>query len=101
MRRYSGRPCEHLEYATRRPQAVRVDPSLVLLLKVTGGVWGVALSVYVLARLISAARKAGRTGAGGEIVGIFVMLFGPAIAPPPPHEMATGRCTISNPARSS
>jgi hypothetical protein len=65
-----------------------MDLLVALVLKVAGGLGGVALSVYLLYRLVLAARKMGRTGTGGEIVGVFVMLFGPTIAPPPPHEVA-------------
>jgi hypothetical protein len=65
-----------------------MDPLVVFALKVAGGSGCVALFVYVLYRLVLAARKMGRTGTGGEVVGIFVMLFGPNIAPPPPHEVA-------------
>lgn len=66
------------------------DPShftmdaLILLLKVAGGVGGFALFVYVLFRLVLAAKKAGRTGSGGEIVGIALMIFGVVFAPVPP-----------------
>jgi hypothetical protein len=65
-----------------------MDPLVVVVLKVVGGVGGVAL-VYVLYRLVLAARKIGRTETGAQIAGIFVMLFGPVIAPPPSREVAT------------
>jgi O-antigen ligase len=67
-----------------------MDP-LVLLLKVTGGVSGFALFVYVLYRIVLAAKKTGRTGSGGQIVGIALMVFGAVLAPvpPPPQEVAT------------
>ena len=65
-----------------------MDPLVALVLKVAGGLGGVALVAYVLYRLVLAARKAGRKATGGEIVGVFVLLFGPVIAPPPPHEVA-------------
>jgi hypothetical protein len=65
-----------------------MDPLVVVVLKVVGGVGGVAL-VYVLYRLVLAARKIGRTETGAQIAGIFVMHFGPVIAPPPSREVAT------------
>jgi hypothetical protein len=66
-----------------------MDALVVLVLKVVGAAGGVALFVYVLYRLVLAARKIGRTEAGAQIVGIFVMLFGPNIAPPPSREVVT------------
>ena len=66
-----------------------MDPLVVLVLKVVGGAGGVALFVYVLYRLVLAARKIGRTETGAQIVGIFVMPFGPDIAPPPSREVVT------------
>lgn len=67
-----------------------MDP-LVLLLKVAGGVGGFALFVYVLYRLVLAAKKTGRAGSGGQIVGTALMVFGVVIAPipPPPMDVAT------------
>jgi hypothetical protein len=65
-----------------------MDPIVLLALKVAGGCGVVALFVYVLFRLVLAARKMGRKETGGAVVGILVMLFGPNIAPPPPHEVA-------------
>jgi len=66
-----------------------VDPLAVLVLKVAGGGGGFALFVYVLYRLLLAAKKAGRTGSGGQIVGIFLIFLGPVIAPTPSGEVAT------------
>jgi hypothetical protein len=67
-----------------------LDPLLVgVVLKVVGGAAGVALCVYGLYRLVLAARKIGRTEVGAQIVGIFGLLFGPDIAPPPSREVAT------------
>ena len=68
-----------------------MDPLVALVLKVAGGLGGVALVAYVLYRLVLAARKAGRKATGGEIVGVFVMHFGPVIDPPPPQEVAADR----------
>jgi hypothetical protein len=58
-------------------------------LKVCGGAGAVALVVYAFYRLILAARKIGATETGAQMVGIFVTLFGPDIAPPPPREVVT------------
>jgi hypothetical protein len=58
-------------------------------LEVVGGAAGVAVCVYVFYRLVLAARKIARTEAGAQVVGIFVLLFGPVIAPPPSREVAT------------
>jgi hypothetical protein len=66
-----------------------MDPLVVLVLKVVGGAGGIALFVYVLYRLVLAARKIGGTETGAQIVGIFAMLFGSVIAPPPSREVAT------------
>jgi hypothetical protein len=66
-----------------------MDPLVVLVLKVVGSAAGVGLFLYLLYRLLLAARKIGRTEAGAQIAGIFVMLFGPVIAPPPSREVAT------------
>jgi hypothetical protein len=65
-----------------------MDPLVALVMKVAGGIGGVALFGYVLYRLVLAAKRRGNTGTGSEIVGVFVMLLGPVIAPPPPHEVA-------------
>lgn len=66
-----------------------MDPALALLLKVTGGVAGSALSIYILSRLVSAAKKAGRTGMGGDFVGIFLTFLGPVISPVPSRDEVT------------
>jgi hypothetical protein len=78
----------HLEYCVQRPQTVIVDPLVVLVLKVAGTVGGFALFAYVLCRLVSGGRKIGPE-TGAQIVGIFVMLFGPDIAPRPSREVVT------------
>jgi hypothetical protein len=65
-----------------------MGPLGALVLKTAATLGGVGLVVYVLYRLVLAARKMGRAGTGGEIVGVFTMLLGPVIAPPPPHEVA-------------
>ena len=65
-----------------------MDPLVVLVMQVAGGMGGVALFGYVLYRLVLVAKKMANRGTGGEVVGIFVMLLGPVIAPPPPHEVA-------------
>jgi hypothetical protein len=64
---------------------------LVLLLKVAGGVGGFTMFVHVLYRIVLAAKKSKRTGSGGEIVGIALMIFGVVFAPvpPPPQEVVT------------
>src|SRR5688572_21770566 len=80
--------CGHSEYRSQRRQAL-MDPLVVVVLEVVGGAGGVTLVAYVLYRLVLAARKIGRTEAGAQIAGIFVMLFGPVIAPPPSREVAT------------
>lgn len=66
-----------------------VDPLIAMVLKVAGGAGGVALFAYVLYRLLLAARKIGGTETAAQIVGVFVMLFGPNIAPPPSREVVT------------
>jgi hypothetical protein len=66
-----------------------MEPLAVVVLKVLAGAGSVGLSVYVLYRLVLVARKIGRTEAGAQIAGIFVLLFGPVVAPPPPREVAT------------
>lgn len=58
----------------------------VAVLKAAGTVGGFALLVYVLCRAVSAAKKAGRTGTVGQIVGIFVTLFPSVIVPVPPPD---------------
>jgi hypothetical protein len=65
-----------------------MDALMVLVLKVVGGAGSVGLSVYVFYRLVLAARKIGKTETGAQIAGIFLMLFGPVIAPPPSREVA-------------
>lgn len=66
-----------------------MNPLVVLVLKVVVGAGAVALFVYGLYRLVLAARRIGKTETGAQIVGIFVMLFGPVIAPPPSREVAS------------
>ena len=69
-----------------------MDPLVVAVLKAAGTVGGFALFVYVLYRLVLAAKKAGRTGSAGQIVGLGLMIFGAVLAPappPPPREVAT------------
>jgi hypothetical protein len=65
--------------------------ALVLLLKVASGVGGFAMFVYVLYRIVLAAKKSKRAGSGGEIVGVALMIFGVVFAPvpPPPQEVVT------------
>lgn len=65
-----------------------MDPLAVLGLKVAGYSAGFALFIYVLYRSVLRARKMGRTGSGAAVARVFGMLFGPVIAPPPPHEVA-------------
>ena len=60
-----------------------------VVLKVVGGAGCVALCIYVLYRLVLGARRIGGTEVGAQIVGIFGLLFGPDIAPPPPREVVT------------
>jgi hypothetical protein len=66
-----------------------MEPLVVVMLEVVAGAAGVGLSVYLLYRLVLVARKIGRTEAGAQIAGIFVLLFGPVVAPPPPREVAS------------
>lgn len=66
-----------------------MDPLAILFLKVAGGVGGFALWVYVLCRIVAGARKTGRTGTGGQVVGVFLTILGPVIAPAPPREVVT------------
>lgn len=66
-----------------------MEPLIVLVLKVVGGAGALALLIYLFYRLVLAARKIGRTEAGAQIAGVFVMLFGPHIAPPPTREVTT------------
>jgi len=66
-----------------------MEPLVVLVLKVVGAAGCVALTAYFFYRLVLAARKIGRTETGAQIAGIFLMLFGPVIAPPPSREVAT------------
>jgi hypothetical protein len=64
-----------------------VDALVVSLLKAAGTVGGFALFMYVAYRGVSGARRAGRAGSVGEIVGIFLMIFGAVIVPAPPREV--------------
>jgi hypothetical protein len=66
-----------------------VDPLTVLVLKVAGVGGGFAVFVYLLYRAVRSAKKAGRMGSGGEIVGVFLMFLGPVISPAPSREVAT------------
>jgi hypothetical protein len=68
-----------------------VDPLVVSLLKAAGTDGGFALLVYVLYRAVLSAKKAERTGSGGQIVGIALMIFGAVIVPAPPREVPPKR----------
>lgn len=59
------------------------------MLKAAGTAGGLALFVYVLCRAVSAAKKAGRTGSAGQIVGILLTMFPGVIVPVPPPEVPT------------
>jgi hypothetical protein len=64
-----------------------VDALAVSVLKAAGVVGGFALFVYLLYRGVVGAKKAGRTGSVGEVVGILLMIFGAVIVPSPPREV--------------
>ena len=67
-----------------------VEPLAILVLKVSGGVGGFALFVYVLFRLVAETRKRGGTGSVGQIVGVTLIALGILVpVPPPPREVAT------------
>ena len=65
-----------------------MDPLLVVVLKVVGGAAGFALFVYVLYRGVMVAKKAGRAGMGGQIVGTALMFFSFGTALDPAREVA-------------
>ena len=65
-----------------------MDPLLVVVLKVVGGAAGFGLFVYVLYRGVMAAKKAGRAGMGGQIVGTALMFFSFGTALDPAREVA-------------
>ena len=62
-----------------------MDSSIVLLLNIVGGSAGYALFVYVLYRVVLAAKKS----SGGQIVGMYLMLLGSIVAPAPAREVST------------
>jgi hypothetical protein len=66
-----------------------VETLVVAVLKAAGTAGGFALLVYVLGRVVSAAKKAGRTGTAGQIVGVFLTMFPGVIVPVPPPDVPT------------
>ena len=63
-----------------------MDPPLLVVLKVVGGAAGFALFVYGLYRGVLSAKKPGRAGIGGELMGNALMLL-------------TGGCSAADPGR--
>jgi hypothetical protein len=63
-----------------------VDPLVVSALKAAGTVGGSALFVYVLYRLVLAAKKGGGTGSA-ELLATLLLALGIGIAPAPPREI--------------
>ncbi len=63
-----------------------MDPLLLVVLKVVGGAAGFALFVYILYRGVLSAKKPGRAGIGGELIGNALMLL-------------TGGCSVLDPTR--
>jgi hypothetical protein len=65
-----------------------MDPLLSVAIQVVGGAAGFALFVYVLYRGVMLAKKAGRAGMGGQIVGTALMFFSFGTALDPAREVA-------------
>ena len=66
-----------------------MNPLVVAALKASGTIGGFAVFIYVVYRIVLAAKKAGRTSSVGQIVGIFVTMFPGVIVPVPPPEVPT------------
>ena len=66
-----------------------VDSLVIAVLKAAGIVGGFCVFFYLLYRGVSAAKKAGKRGFGGEVVVGLLIFLGTVVAPVPPREATT------------
>jgi len=66
-----------------------MEPLYWLLLKVTGAVAAFAALAWLMVRSALAARKSGRAGVGGQLIGTALMFFSFGTALDPAREVTT------------